>query len=157
MHRNLCRQIYSMNHWCTEIYADRYIQWIIDAQESMQTYSMNHWCIGIYADRNIQWITDAKESTQTEIFNESFLHRNPQADIFNEPLLHRNQHRQEIFTICLMTNLCILIVCFDVSYFNLEYEMYVPTTYLRKGALRPYYYYLHETTQTEMLNESPMH
>lgn len=142
-----------MNQWCTGIYADRYIQWITDVQESMQTdifnespthrnlcryiqwitdaqesmhtdiyneslmhrnlctyifneplmhsnlcrqiYSMNHWCIAIYADRNIQRIMDVKESTQTEIFNESFLRRNPQADIFNESLLHRNQHRQK--------------------------------------------------------------
>ena len=37
------------------------------------------------------------------------------------------------------------IVCFKVSFlfcfvFKLEYEMYAPSTPLRKGALRPHYY-----------------
>ena len=33
------------------------------------------------------------------------------------------------------------IVCFVVSCFKLEYEVYVPRGHLRKGPLRPHYYY----------------
>ena len=41
-----------------------------------------------------------------------------------------------------MTNLCVLISCILMMLFlNIAYEMYMSTAHLRKGALKPHYYY----------------